>query len=371
MEQQTCAICLENLLPRATPPATTASKKVGAVVPCGHVFHDKCYQRWYAAQRRRNLVGGQQQQQGSDSFRCKCPMCNVLCDNFVQIYLGGHSNCTSSSSNNNSSAGSSASEASAGTITTGGGGGDDESIRLLARTCHDSAKRLDRVKDKLNKYKKEHKSLEKKLEDERRHNGENLERTIERHAKERRAWKRQQARSQQDLEAKEEEKQAVQRALDQRKEDHRKDRRHWRKEFKKMELKVVHDMDTTVQQHLEQVRDWGNQKIQLQNEIEKQAQQKDQLHHEIDRTIELQVEERRSWERRFQAMEQELQQSRVDQAKAEARVAKAVQGIAQMQLYNDARRNQVQKLTKEKAALARQVEELQSTLDEEVVIVFE
>jgi len=42
-----------------------------------------------------------------------------------------------------------------------------------------------------------------------------------------------------------------------------------------------------------------------------------------------------------------------------------------MQIYNDARRNEVQRLTKEKMALMCQVVELKSALDEEVVIEFE
>lgn len=374
-DQRTCAICLESLLQKSSRSSSSSTAKVGAAVPCGHVFHFKCYKKWYSAQRRRHqrLPPPQQQQDNGDAFRTKCPMCNRLCENFVQIYLGENSNTTSTMRSPNS-AGSGSAEGVASLPSAAAAAAEDNdesSMLLLVGRAEDSAKRLDRVKDKLNKYKKEHKSLEKKLEDERRYNSENLERTIERHAKERRAWKRQETRLQEEVAEKEEEKQAVQRALDRRKEEHRKDRRHWRRECKKMELKRAQDVDAAVEQNLAQIEDWEDQKIEHQEEMEKKAQENDQLLHEIDRTITLQVEERRRWEQRFRAMQDDLEKAKSDKVAAEAKVARATQGIAQMQIYNDMRKGQIQKLTKEKVALVQEVEDLKSTLDEEIVIEFE
>ena len=373
-DQRTCAICLESLLQKTSRSSSSSTAKVGAAVPCGHVFHFKCYKKWYSAQRRRHqrLPQSQQQQDNGDAFRTKCPMCNCLCENFVQIYLGENNDNSISTARSPNSDGSRSAEGVASLPSAAVAEESDESsMILLAGRAEDSAKRLDRVKDKLNKYKKEHKSLEKKLEDERRHNSENLERTIERHAKERRAWKRQQTRLQEEVAEKEEEKQAVQQALEQRREDHRKDRRHWRRECKKMELKRAQDVDAAVEQNLAQVENWEDQKIKHQEEMEKKSQENDQLLHEIDRTITLQVEERRRWEQRFQAMQDELEKAKSDKLAAEAKVARATQGIAQMQIYNDMRKGQIQKLTKEKAALVQEVEDLKSTLDEEIVIEFE
>lgn len=361
-QQQTCAICLEDLFFKTSSllQSATTTVKVGAVVPCGHVFHSKCYKRWHSVQRRRHPAAVRE-----NTFRCKCPMCNIACNDFVQIFLGGHVSSPNSGSSSGSGVPSStAAAASAASIATPSAGGEDESIR-------DAAKRLDRVKDKLNRYKKENRTLEKNLEDERRHNGENLERTIERHAKERRGWKRQQTSYEEVMIAKADEKKVVEQMLDQRKKDHRKDRRHWRTEYAKMEDTRTKDVATAEEQHAEQIRECGDQKINLQKEVEQQVQEKNQLHHELGRTIDLQVEERRRWEARLETMQKALQTARDDKAKTEMRVAKAVQGIAQMQIYNDIRRDQVRKLTKEKNTLGWQVEELKSALDEEIVIEFE
>ena len=285
--------------------------KVGAAVPCGHVFHFKCYKKWYSAQRRRHQrLSQQQQQQDLDAFRTKCPMCNRLCENFVQIYLGESSSTTTTATSSTRSR-STAGVASLPPATTTEEDDEISSMVLLAGRAEDSAKRLDRVKDKLNKYKKEHKILEKKLEDERRYNSENLERTVARHSKERRSWKRQQTRLEEAVAEKEEEKKSVQRALDQRKEDHRRDRRHWRREWKNMELKRAEETEVAVEQHAAQVEEWRNEKVKYEEEMEKKTQENEQLLHEIDRTITLQVEERRRWEQRFNAMQEELEKEKI------------------------------------------------------------
>jgi len=314
-------------------------------------------------------------------------MCNVLSDDFVQLFLEGHfqnqRSSTSRTSNGNSAPNSvgsdtaaivsavAAAAAAAAAVANDSNNstttGDDESQVLLLAQINESTKRLDRVKDKLNKYRKENKALEKKLEDERRLSSESLERIVERHCKERRSWKRQQSRLEQELHVKEEEKQAIQRALDQRKEDHRRERRHWRKEYKVMELTMVENK----KEYLEDIKRIKDQERVGHEELENEKRSNERLLSELGRTIELQVEERRRWEQRMQTMEQELEKARDEKEQAEARISKAVKGIQQMQIYNDARRNEVQRLTKEKMALMCQVVELKSALDEEVVIEFE
>ena len=138
-----------------------------------------------------------------------------------------------------------------------------------------------------------------------------------------------------------------------------------------MELKRAEETEVAVEQHAAQVEEWRNEKVKYEEEMEKKTQENEQLLHEIDRTITLQVEERRRWEQRSNAMQAEQEKAKSDKAAAEAKVAKATQGIAQMKLYNDMRLGQIQKLTREKATLVQEVESLKAALDEEIVIEFE
>ena len=64
-----CCICLESLFGDEDAPS------IGACVPCGHVFHEPCFDKWRAQQ---------QQQRGGT---CKCVMCNQPATQFVKLYL--------------------------------------------------------------------------------------------------------------------------------------------------------------------------------------------------------------------------------------------------------------------------------------------
>jgi len=61
-DRNTCVICLD---PLPTLP-------MGACVPCGHCFHEKCFEKWALSSR-------------SDGV--KCPTCNIVGYNFVKLYL--------------------------------------------------------------------------------------------------------------------------------------------------------------------------------------------------------------------------------------------------------------------------------------------
>lgn len=63
-----CPICLEPL----------SSKTFGNTAPCGHYFHEECYNAWVASKRTR-LVNGE--------YFTKCPTCNTPCTSFIRSYL--------------------------------------------------------------------------------------------------------------------------------------------------------------------------------------------------------------------------------------------------------------------------------------------
>jgi hypothetical protein len=364
-----CAICLESLLPKTTSSAssTTTSSlqvKIGAIVPCGHVFHSLCYKKWHAAHKERrqrirasNTNTTDNTQDTTNNDKCQCPMCNLPCDDFVKLFLGGDSD---------SSRHSRAVPAAATAIAAPAGEGEEEneSILLLARTCHDSAKRLDRVKDKLNRYKKENSSLKKKLEEERRQLDSVLERTVERHAKERRSWKRQQHRMEEETAQKERDHEIVKQELAALKEEMENERRKWKKHSKKLEQKLLIEMESNNDERLTQVQEWRREKMELKEDIASSKAETETLRGELERTIVLQVEERRNCEQQ----QRELQERAV---KSEGRVAKAVQGIAQMKAFHYIRKDQVAALKREKALLLQQVQGLQEAADlEEEEVIF-
>jgi hypothetical protein len=59
-----CVICLNPLAQDGTP--------FGATTPCGHCFHEACFQQWTESQSKNNR---------------KCPICNAHAKSFCRIYL--------------------------------------------------------------------------------------------------------------------------------------------------------------------------------------------------------------------------------------------------------------------------------------------
>lgn len=344
-DNQTCAICLESLVTLPDPKTSFAppsKSAIGAVVPCGHVFHRACWGRWYSAHKRR-----QQQQQSSSSAissKCKCPMCNSSCDSFVQLFLGEPSSKPIAPPTSNEH--------------------DSDSIVMLAQTCHDSAKRLDRVKDKLNRYKKENKSLEIQLQQERQHMEKGFERLSERHSKDRRSWKRQQVRLQQQLTAEREANAALQAEMDRMKEQHLKEKESWKK-------RLVEELNQSVAKQEEHFKEVGEENVMVRAELERTRSENEAMKEEIDRTIELQVEERRAREQQMKLMQEELDKAREDRARSDAKVQRAIDGIAQMRAFHEIRKDQVQQLSKEKAALEEKIRAMTEAAEANEEVVFE
>lgn len=345
---QSCAICLDALLFDENSPTLpdAHSNKIGAVVPCGHVFHKACWRRWYSAHKRRRAAASAEQGDDPEDDKCKCPMCNVPCDNFVELFLDGNATSKTTTPHNN---GSSCSSMGVGSLE------EDESIVLLAKTSHDSAKRLDHVKSKLQRYKKDNKTLETKLQEERRHTEETMQRTMDKHAKERRAWKRHQARLQGEVKAGQEAQEALQQQLAQQRQEMEQQKQRSKSKFKKLEQKLVDELKTSVAQQAEHFKEWGEERTALQTELEQTQTENEAMRQEIDRTIELQVAERRSREDQIKDLVAQLEKAREDKAKAESKVQKAIEGIAQMRVYHEIRKDQMEQLVAEKAALQEEL----------------
>lgn len=72
-----CIICFESLF----------SQSVGACVPCGHVFHQVCWDGWYASQQRNRNANDSRRGRGQGRGQCKCPMCNQPSSQFVRLFL--------------------------------------------------------------------------------------------------------------------------------------------------------------------------------------------------------------------------------------------------------------------------------------------
>lgn len=331
---------------------TPPKPKIGAVVPCGHVFHSSCWNRWQSAHKRRC-----NSDERSANEKCKCPMCNAPCDSFVQLFLGEPAS-RKSSSNSNVGTSSFVEE-------------DSESIVLLAKTCHDSARRLDRVKDKLNRYKRENKSLEIKLKEERRHMEQGMERMVERHSKERRSWKRQHVRVQEELKAEKETQAALQREMDQLKQEQEKERRKWKKHYKRIEQKLVDELNASLTQQAEQFTEWGQERATMQREVQQTQGENEAMKEEIDRTIVLQVEERRCKELQMKQLQEELGRAREGKAKAESKVEKAIQGIAQMRAYHEIKNDHVQLLVAEKIALEEELRMVKEVAEAHEEVLFD
>lgn len=68
--QTCCPICLDIL----------SIKPIGAVSPCGHVFHRECFDGWTASVSSRPTTG-------SSKVKVKCPTCNQVSKNFLNIFL--------------------------------------------------------------------------------------------------------------------------------------------------------------------------------------------------------------------------------------------------------------------------------------------
>lgn len=68
-----CPICLENLC------STSPKKGICATVPCGHLFHAECFQKWQSC--KKNTTSTRQSQ------HCNCPICNREISDFVRLYL--------------------------------------------------------------------------------------------------------------------------------------------------------------------------------------------------------------------------------------------------------------------------------------------
>ena len=64
-----CTICLDIL----------SSKPFGNTAPCGHYFHEECYNRWVASSGRHSTVTGE--------LVAKCPTCNTCTTDFIRSYL--------------------------------------------------------------------------------------------------------------------------------------------------------------------------------------------------------------------------------------------------------------------------------------------
>jgi DNA repair exonuclease SbcCD ATPase subunit len=67
--QTCCPICLDIL----------SAKPIGAVSPCGHVFHRECFDGWTASVSSRPS--------SSSKVKVKCPTCNQLSKHFLNIFL--------------------------------------------------------------------------------------------------------------------------------------------------------------------------------------------------------------------------------------------------------------------------------------------
>jgi len=70
-ENNSCVICLESLC--------SADVPIGATVPCGHCFHQECFEGW----KKSKLGSASYHGRGS----IKCPMCNKQTTDFCRIYL--------------------------------------------------------------------------------------------------------------------------------------------------------------------------------------------------------------------------------------------------------------------------------------------
>jgi chromosome segregation ATPase len=231
----------------------------------------------------------------------------------------------SSSSNNNSNSNST---------------GEDESILVLALTCHDSAQRLDRVKDKLHRYKTANQTLEQRLETERLRRQQaqddqerlstQLNQTCDKHSKERRVWKRQQRRLQVDLDETKEENAILKASLDHTLDQKERDKELLKRQHQKMQqdLKLAEqgvfglaqDLSKTKVTHQQDKEEWKRQQQQLEQKLAWSKEETQLFMTEIDRTVELHVEERReerrSWEQRYKLLEEELALARKDLASA-------------------------------------------------------
>jgi len=59
--------------------STSPSKEIGATVPCGHLFHVECFQKWHS--HKKNTSTRQ------TDHHCNCPTCNKETLDFVRLYL--------------------------------------------------------------------------------------------------------------------------------------------------------------------------------------------------------------------------------------------------------------------------------------------
>merc|ERR1712165_425029 len=70
--KQKCPICLESLI------STSPSKEIGATVPCGHLFHVECFQKWHLYNKNSSTR--------QTDHHCNCPTCNKETVDFIRLY---------------------------------------------------------------------------------------------------------------------------------------------------------------------------------------------------------------------------------------------------------------------------------------------
>lgn len=173
--QQQCAICLERLFcsPVSSIADTdTSVPKICAIVPCGHVFHQVCAKKWRSANDRR-LAHTRYNNSRESTVQCKCPMCNAPTERFVTLYI------SSTSGYDDSYDGYEKEEEEE----------DGDENNNMAKAC-DSMEKLraneERIRNKLQRYKRQNRSLKHELKRER----QNFYSIIEKQENERTTWSR-------------------------------------------------------------------------------------------------------------------------------------------------------------------------------------
>ena len=106
-------------------------------------------------------------------------------------------------------------------------------------------------------------------------------------------------------------------------------------------------------------------------QLDQTQNENEAMRQEIDRTIELQVEERRAREQQMKKLQEQLDIAREDRAKAEAKVQKAIHGIAQIRAFHEIKKDHVNKLVVEKAELEEKLRKLKERSETTEEVVFE
>lgn len=199
-EKQKCAICLEDLFQTANDNKT---RSVGAVVPCGHIFHEACIHAWYTVQRH-HLSSTSRTLTTSRSSNA-CPMCKRPSQTFVKLFLDEPVDPVIGEKTNSMGEGHIAT-----TKSTGAAFGNTDAQQEGSRTAstEELLAQQVRVNNKLARCKRQNKKLKEELQSERTEMEDmmvstiqNFYKIVDRHEEKCKRWNRHEFELRQELDA--------------------------------------------------------------------------------------------------------------------------------------------------------------------------